>query len=196
MADLRDARQINRARLEKAKAVELPPPRIGALSVTPNGGGESAPDPAPAPAASRLEKQSTPQRPGPRKPAKQPSPRAGRNLKVRCSFQFIAAMYPQVSAIAARLSVPVKDVIKRVVADMTISAEDLSHDATGEPRAGETVRSIVRVDEATAQPWMDALDRLRVSRPANVLRPMLLRAFDRAAISFIEKMNSKSGNDS
>lgn len=218
MADLKGFKLSAKERLDKAANVPLPSPTIGvtgAFRAKPSapaptdaapavddkplpGQGDRQGNPAPAP---EVEQKEPPAEPGrsdkPASPAaaeQKKSKRAPRDdamLMFRPMLQFSKPMLPRAEAVAEKLRVGVEMLVRKVASETTVEAADFAGDDPA-PRAGSIYRGRVRCPKAAAERHLANVDPLGLQDHGLVLRPICLRAFDRAAEKFFSDFERRT----
>lgn len=192
MADLSKVKRPNRlAVLKKVQEQPMPPARVPLNSSIASE--VSKPEP-------ELEASAQPQeKPEATKPVPPPEPKPEKvelaaddarpspaNVsRYRFSLQFDdPALKAEAEAVAKAYGVPLAHIIKAIASDVQIIEDDFrqaSVAARGALRPGGSVRVELSMDKKGAEAWLKLHDPLGVQSASIVLRPVAIRAFERAA---------------
>ena len=105
--------------------------------------------------------------------------------RYRFALQFDdPALKAAAEAVAKSYGVPLTHIIKAISADTQIIPDDFRHASVAPPgslRKGGSVRVELSMDKTGAEAWLKQYDPLGVQSASTVLRPVAIRAFERAA---------------
>lgn len=214
MAHLSKFKLSGKERLAKAEQVDLPPPTIGNTGAfRPKSAQVDAPKPEPEPvkpeapatagqgaaqelppapaetpaAAPTAEKPSPP-------PAvtKAPAVQAGDFLTLRPLLQFAKPVLPRAEKLAAKLKVTVELLVQKVANETTVAEADFAGDDPAPRSGGKAYRGSIRLPRERAERYVSEVDPLEIHDQGTALRPVCLRAFDRAAESVLSEFERKT----
>lgn len=195
MADLSKVKRPNRlAVLKKVQEQPMPPARVPLNNPIASEAKTAEPE-LEAPAQPQEKPEATkpvpPPEPKPEKVEKvdlaaddaRPSP--ANVSRYRFSLQFDdPALKAEAEAVAKAYGVPLAHIIKAIASEVQIIEDDFrqaSVAARGALRPGGSVRVELSMDKKGAEAWLKLHDPLGVQSASIVLRPVAIRAFERAA---------------
>lgn len=120
-----------------------------------------------------------------------PEPAAGTLLMFRPLLQFSKSMLPRAEAIAQKLRVGVEMLVRKVANETTVEAVDFGGSDPA-PRGGVVYRGRVRIPKDRAEGHLAEVDPLGLQEQGTALRPVCLRAFDRAADKILTDLERKT----
>lgn len=111
--------------------------------------------------------------------------------RVKLTFQFEAAVYPKVEAVANIFNVKPEAVLVKASKAVRLESRDLADHGT-KPRVGPKFRHAIAIPEALAETWIRSQDPLGImERPGSLLRLVALNAFDRVAADLLRDLERK-----
>ena len=192
MADLSKVKRPNRlAVLKKVQEQPMPPARvplnnpIASEAKTDEPALEAPAQPQEKPEATKpvLPPEPKPEKVEPAADDARPSP--ANVSRYRFSLQFDdPALKAEAEAVAKAYGVPLAHIIKAIASEVQIVADDFQQApgaARGALRPGGSVRVELSMDKKGAETWLKLHDPLGVQSASIVLRPVAIRAFERAA---------------
>lgn len=112
-------------------------------------------------------------------------------LMFRPILQFAKPMLSRAEAIANKLGVGVEMLVRKVASETTVEAKDFEGGDPA-PRAGASYRGRIRFPKTPAERHLAKVDPLGLQDQGLVLRPVSLRAFDRAAEKILSDFERKT----
>lgn len=213
MAHLSKFKLSGKERLAKAEQVDMPPPTIGNTGAfRPKSAQVDAPKPAPEPVkpeapatAGQGAAQELPpvpagppvappsaEKPSPPSVTKAPAVQAGDFLTLRPLLQFAKPVLPRAEKLAAKLKVTVELLVQKVANETTVADADFAGDDPAPRSGGKAYRGSIRLPREQAERHVSEVDPLGIHDQGTALRPVCLRAFDRAAERVLSEFERKT----
>lgn len=113
-------------------------------------------------------------------------------ITVKLTFQFEAAVFPKVEAVAKIFGVKPEAVLVKASKTVKLENSDLADHGT-KPRMGPKFRHSITIPATLAETWIRSQDPLGIKdRPGSLLRAVALNAFDRATANLLRELERKN----